>query len=92
MLEQLKEQWDNILLHVKEEHDIMDVSFATWLRPLKIYAVDENVVKIIALDAMTVRYVQKKYGTILQVSIEEVTGFDCTVEFVAEDDIKKLSV
>ena len=51
MLEQLKEQWDNILLHVKEEHDIMDVSFNTWLLPLKIFAVDGNVVKILAPDA-----------------------------------------
>ena len=68
MLEQLKEQWDNILLHVKEEHDIMDVSFNTWLLPLKIFAVDGNVVKILAPDAQMLRYIQKKYGLILQVS------------------------
>lgn len=92
MFELLKEQWDDILLHVKEEYDIMDVSFTTWLRPLKIYAVDGNVVKISAPDEQMIRYVKIKYGTILQVSIEEVTGFDCTVEFVAEDNIKKLSV
>ena len=78
MLEQLKEQWDNILLHVKEEHDIMDVSFNTWLLPLKIFAVDGNVVKILAPDAQMLRYIQKKYGLILQVSIEEVTGFACS--------------
>ena len=60
MLEQLKEQWDNILLHVKEEHDIMDVSFNTWLLPLKIFAVDGNVVKILAPDAQMLRYIQKK--------------------------------
>ena len=29
MFELLKEQWDDILLHVKEEYDIMDVSFTT---------------------------------------------------------------
>lgn len=92
MFELLKEQWDDVLLHAKEEHDIMDVSFATWLRPLKIYAVDGNVVKISAPDEQMLRYIKIKYGTILQVSIEEVTGFDCTVEFVTEDDIKKLSV
>ena len=88
MLEQLKEQWDNILLHVKEEHDIMDVSFNTWLLPLKIFAVDGNVVKILAPDAQMLRYIQKKYGLILQVSIEEVTGFACTLDFITEDDVK----
>ena len=89
MLEQLKEQWDNILLHVKEEHDIMDVSFNTWLLPLKIFAVDGNVVKILAPDAQMLRYIQKKYGLILQVSIEEVTGFACTLDFITEDDVKE---
>ena len=89
MLEQLKEQWDNILLHVKEEHDIMDVSFNTWLLPLKVYAVDGNVVKILAPDAQMLRYIQKKYGLILQVSIEEVTGFACTLDFITEDDVKE---
>ena len=89
MLEQLKEQWDNILLHVKEEHDIMDVSFNTWLLPLKIFAVDGNGVKILAPDAQMLRYIQKKYGLILQVSIEEVTGFACTLDFITEDDVKE---
>ena len=89
MLEQLKEQWDNILLHVKEEHDIMDVSFNTWLLPLKIFTVDGNVVKILAPDAQMLRYIQKKYGLILQVSIEEVTGFACTLDFITEDDVKE---
>ena len=88
MLEQLKEQWDDILLHLKEEHEIMDVSYKTWLLPLKIYAVEGNVVKILAPDANFITYIRKKYGFILQVIIEEVTGFACTVEFITEDSIK----
>jgi len=88
MLEQLKEQWDKILLHLKEEHEIMDVSYKTWLLPLKIYAVEGNVVKILAPDANFITYIRKKYGLILQVTIEEVTGFSCTVEFITEDAIK----
>lgn len=88
MLEQLKEQWDKILLHLKEEHEIMDVSYKTWLLPLKIYDVEGNVVKILAPDANFITYIRKKYGLILQVTIEEVTGFSCTVEFITEDAIK----
>lgn len=84
MFESLKEQWDDILLHAKEENDVMDVSFATWLRPLKIYAVDGNVVKISVPDEQILRYVQKKYGLILRASIEAVTGFTCTLDFIAE--------
>ncbi len=88
MLEQLKKQWDDILLHLKKEHEIMDVSFKTWLVPLKVHAVEGHVVKILAPDANFITYIRKKYGLILQVTIEEVTGFSCTVEFITEDSIK----
>lgn len=88
MLEQLKEQWDKILLHLKEEHEIMDVSYKTWLLPLKIYDVEGNTVRILAPDANFITYIRKKYGLILQVTIEEVTGFSCTVEFITKDAIK----
>ena len=88
MLEQLKKQWENILLQLKEEHEIMDVSYKTWLLPLEIYDVEGNVVKIMAPDANFITYIRKKYGLILQVTVEEVTGFSCTVEFITEDSIK----
>ena len=33
MLEKIKEKWEEILLHIKEEHELSDVSFKTWLLP-----------------------------------------------------------
>ena len=50
MLETLKEKWDDILLNLKEEHDITEVSFKTWLLPLKVYAVDGNTVTVTVPD------------------------------------------
>ena len=38
MLETLKEKWNDILKYLKEEYDISDVSFDTWLLPLEVYA------------------------------------------------------
>ena len=38
MLETLKEKWNEILKYLKEEYDISDVSFDTWLLPLEVYA------------------------------------------------------
>ena len=55
---------------------------------LEIYDVEGNVVKIMAPDANFITYIRKKYGLIVQVTIEEVTGFPCTVEFITEDSIK----
>ena len=38
------EKWDEILGIVKKEHDLSDVRFDTWLKPLKVYDVSGNVV------------------------------------------------
>ena len=35
------EKWDEILQIVKTEHDLSDVSFNTWLKPLTVYEVVE---------------------------------------------------
>ncbi len=35
MIEKIKENWDKILLTLKEEHEISNISYSTWLEPLK---------------------------------------------------------
>lgn len=88
MLETLKEKWDDILLYLKEDHEISDVSFSTWLLPLKIYSVEPgSVVQIIVPDANFLGYIKKKYSFLLKVAIEELTGFKCEVKFIVEDQI-----
>lgn len=84
MFEQLKEQWDNILFHVKEELDMSNVSFKTWLRPLKVCAVDEKTIKIAVPFLQALSYVPNKYGAILRASIVAITGFEYTLDFIVE--------
>ena len=67
MLEQLLQQWDDILLYLKEEHELSDVSFKTWLQPLKLYSVEGNTVSILTPDANIVSYIRKKYGFFIQI-------------------------
>ena len=38
MFDLINEKWDEILEILKKEHDIMDVSFNTWIKPLKIHS------------------------------------------------------
>ena len=40
-MDKVIEKWDEILNTVKTEHEISDVSFDTWMRPLEVFAVDE---------------------------------------------------
>ena len=64
------EKWDEILQIVKTEHDLSDVSFNTWLKPLTVYEVVDNVVTIIVpSEQVGLNYISKKYKLPLQVTI-----------------------
>ncbi len=90
-MEAIFEKWDQILQYVKEEHDISDISFETWLKPLKICTIKGNTLYIeVPLDSMAVNYISKKYELPLRVSITEMTGVEYLLEFILEDKAKEL--
>ena len=41
------DKWDEILQTVKTEHDITDISFETWIKPLEVYGVEGNTLYIL---------------------------------------------
>lgn len=89
MLDKIIEKWDEILLNIKEEHDITDVSYKTWLLPLKPYSVDKDILTILVPDDFFLGYVKKKYEFLLKFTIEEITGFECQLKFQLEDAVKE---
>ena len=89
MLEKIKEKWGEILRNIKEEHDITDVSYTTWLLPLELYSVDKDILTILVPDDIFLTYMKKKYTFLLKFTIEEVTGFRCDINFVLKDSIKE---
>ena len=86
MLETIRNNWDKILNAMKEEFDILDVSFKTWLLPLEVVAADHNEVTIMVPESATLNYLRKRYTRMLQVTIGEVTGYACTVTFISPED------
>lgn len=84
----VQEKWDEILECVRTEHELSDISFNTWLVPLRVHDVDKNIVTIIVpSEPVRLSYVSKKYTLPLQVAIGEVTGMmDCEVHFILEKD------
>ena len=46
MIEKIKENWDKILLTLKEEHEISNISYSTWLEPLKPHSFKDNTVDV----------------------------------------------
>lgn len=88
------EKWDEILQTVKIEYDLSDISFNTWIKPLKVYSVEGNIVTILVpSEQVGLNYINKRYKLPLQVVICEYLGIenidDCEIKFILSDDIKK---
>ena len=62
-MDKVIEKWDEILQTVKVEYDVADVSFDTWLKPLKVYEVKDNVVTILvpSEQMVMINIISKKY-------------------------------
>ncbi len=89
MIKRLQKNWDDILLYLKEEHDIMDVSYRTWLLPLELHHMDGDTAVIAVPDSAMIGYIRKKYSFFLKVAIEEKTGIQCDVDFISKEDAEK---
>ena len=46
-MDKVIEKWDEILQTVKRDYNISDVAFNTWLKPLEVYDVTDNVITIL---------------------------------------------
>ena len=47
MMNTVKEKWPEIIEHLRVEHELSNVSFNTWIQPLKVYDVVDNTVFIL---------------------------------------------
>lgn len=84
----VEEKWPEIIEHLRVEHELSNVSFTTWIQPLKVYDVIQNTVFILVNMNASVEYIEKKYLLPLKVCIAEITGTEFEVVFISEDDDK----
>lgn len=86
----IREKWEEILYTVKVEHELSDISFKTWLKPLQIHSISENVVTILVPSAqMGVDYISKKYMFPIKVAIAELTGTEYEIEFILPEQARQ---
>ena len=88
----VKEKWDEIINKLKIEYDILDVSFKTWIMPLEVCDIKEDVVFIKVPLKAYIDIITKKYLLSLKVCIAEVIGQEYDVQLVAAEDFIEESV
>jgi len=99
MINDIKKNWQDILAYMRDEYELTEVSFNTWITPLKADHIErnqegQNILYVEVPDSIFQNYVSKKYSFLLNVAIEEVTRIKCKLQFVIpqtneEKDIKK---
>ena len=89
----VEEKWSEILLTVKREHELTDISFNTWLKPLQIFSIQNNrIFVLVSSEQMGLTYINKKYYLPLKVAVAEIIGMEYEIEFVLPEQARKLKM
>ena len=84
----IKENWDLIKETLKTEYDLSEISYNTWVKPLRFHSVDHDVVTIMipSDQAHALKYISSKYKSYFQVTVSEMFNHTYDIEFILEKD------
>lgn len=76
----IQDNWNQILTDIKEECEITDVSFKTWLEPLKPINLQGTKLTVLSPDdEIQQNYLMCKYGRLLEKKVSELMGIECKI-------------
>lgn len=93
-MDSIKENWITIKETVRREYNLSDISYHTWVEPLELYNVVNDVVNIIipSDQAHALNYISSKYKSFFQVTITEMFNHNYDVAFILEKDVKSHNI
>ncbi|MBP1753914.1 MAG: Chromosomal replication initiator protein DnaA [Firmicutes bacterium] len=87
----IQSKWDDILKYLRSEYGVTDVSYNTWLKPLKVYDVVDHVITILINDERigppSINVIRNKYELLLKVAIEEIMNEPFEIRFILQSQI-----
>lgn len=90
-MELILEKWDEILRTVKEEYEITDIAFNTFLKPLSVYSIEDMKLYILVpSEQIGVNYISKRYTLPIKVAVAEITGIEYEIEFILPEQTKSI--
>lgn len=90
-MELILEKWDDILRTVKEEYEITDIAFNTFLKPLSVYSIEDMKLYILVpSEQIGVNYISKRYTLPIKVAVAEITGIEYEIEFILPEQTKSI--
>ena len=91
-MDDIKGNWSAIKETIRMEYDLTDISYTTWVEPLQVYNVVNNVINIVvpADKSHLLGYISSKYGSSFQVTITEMFNRNYEIKFISEKDISSI--
>lgn len=88
LMDFIKENWDLIKETLRNEYDLSDISYNTWVKPLNFHSVKDDVVTIMipSDQAHALKYISSKYKSYFQVTISEMMDHTYDISFILESD------
>ena len=93
-MNEIKNNWMEIKETVRREYNLSSISYNTWIEPLKIHNVVNDVVNIVipSDQSHALNYISSKYKSFFQVTISEMFNHMYDVVFILEADAKSNEV
>ena len=89
-MNEIKNNWMEIKETVRREYNLSSISYNTWIEPLKIHNVVNDVVNIVipSDQSHALNYISTKYKSFFQVTISEMFNHMYDVNFILDADAK----
>ena len=87
-MENIRDKWETIKETVRKEYDLSEISYTTWIAPLKFYKIENDtvIVSIPSDQSHALKYISGKYKSYFQVTITEMMNHNYDVSFILEKD------
>ncbi|MCF0128444.1 MAG: chromosomal replication initiator protein DnaA [Pseudobutyrivibrio sp.] len=95
-MQSLVNKWNEILNYVKEEYDVQEVSFNSWLKPLEIFNIEGNTLYLLfknneSSDKMAINFIAKRYTLPIKTAIAEIIGEEYEISFISPKEANEIN-
>lgn len=89
-MEIIREKWAEIKENIRREYSFSDISYRTWIEPLKFHSLKDDVVHILipSEHSISLNYISSKYTNYFKIIISEMFDHTYDIRFVLEKDVE----
>ena len=88
----IRDIWEDIKETVRKEYDLSEISYNTWIAPLKFYKMENDtvIISIPSDQSHALKYISSRYKSFFQVTISEMFEDTYEVKFILESDVSDI--